>query len=191
MDGIVKITDFGVSKQLEKKDGEEDAAYNVRSSLNSIRGTPSWMAPEIVDQHGYSAKVDIWSFGCVMLEMLSGHKPWDQFNNELQIFKQLGQKNSPELPSGISDDALSMMKKHPYVSGVDPLDQNYFNFSEFLRKVEEEYQIRKAKEMEEYSDSNSDEEHNVEEDEEYCTEEIAEASEEDSIYESEEIIEEN
>lgn len=34
------------------------------------------MAPEVVKNEPYSAKVDIWSLGCTMIEMLTGQRPW-------------------------------------------------------------------------------------------------------------------
>jgi len=39
------------------------------------------MAPEVVNGKGYSAKVDIWSVGCCVLEMLTGTHPWINFND--------------------------------------------------------------------------------------------------------------
>lgn len=48
-----------------------------------MRGTIFWMAPEILDndKKGYDLKVDIWSTGCVVLEMCTGERPW--FGEEL------------------------------------------------------------------------------------------------------------
>ena len=68
--GICKISDFGISKQIE--DIQDQRAFT------GMRGTVQWMAPEIVDpkKGGYDAKVDIWSVGCVVLEMWSGEQPW-------------------------------------------------------------------------------------------------------------------
>jgi len=38
--------------------------------------TPLWAAPEIVRSDGYSSRADIWSFGCVLLEMATAQLPW-------------------------------------------------------------------------------------------------------------------
>jgi serine/threonine protein kinase len=47
------------------------------------------MAPEVVknDHQGYSAKIDIWSLGCVVLEMWAGRRPWNQENVLAVMFK--------------------------------------------------------------------------------------------------------
>lgn len=42
-----------------------------------MKGTIFWMAPEILEQgKGYDVKVDIWSVGCIVLEMWTGDRPW-------------------------------------------------------------------------------------------------------------------
>ena len=47
-------------------------------AFTGMRGTVQWMAPEIFHSkdRGYDTKVDIWSVGCVLLEMWSGERPW-------------------------------------------------------------------------------------------------------------------
>ncbi|KAG6917628.1 hypothetical protein DXG01_001734 [Tephrocybe rancida] len=68
--GVCKISNFGNSKQVE--DISQGRAYT------GLKGTIFWMAPEILDNgdKGYDAKVDIWSIGCIVLEMWTGERPW-------------------------------------------------------------------------------------------------------------------
>ncbi|PFH50806.1 hypothetical protein AMATHDRAFT_3654 [Amanita thiersii Skay4041] len=74
--GICKISDFGISKKVED-------IQNIRA-YTGMKGTVYWMAPEVLDSKkvGYDVKVDIWSVGCVVLEMWSGERPW----NGIEIF---------------------------------------------------------------------------------------------------------
>jgi len=43
-----------------------------------MQGTVFWMAPEVINaqKKGYNFKIDIWSVGCVILEMWAGSRPW-------------------------------------------------------------------------------------------------------------------
>jgi len=46
-----------------------------------MKGSVFWMAPEVVhsvNERTYSGKVDIWSVGCVVLEMWTGTRPWGE-----------------------------------------------------------------------------------------------------------------
>lgn len=67
--GICKITDFGLSKN------QQEGAYDPMANNSTMRGTVFWMAPEVLTNH-YSAKVDVWSLGCTVLEMITGEHPW-------------------------------------------------------------------------------------------------------------------
>jgi serine/threonine protein kinase len=69
MSGTCKISDFGISKRTEDLLG---------GAFTAMQGTVFWMAPEVVNakKKGYNFKIDIWSVGCVVLEMWAGMRPW-------------------------------------------------------------------------------------------------------------------
>ncbi|KAI8825992.1 kinase-like domain-containing protein, partial [Fimicolochytrium jonesii] len=102
--GVAKITDFGISKKNEYK-----LAYRMNTKM-SLQGSVHWMAPEVVKAKGYSAKVDIWSLGCLVLEMFTGYNPWRQLD-ELQTVWKLGRENAPPIPEWLSPMAQEFLAK--------------------------------------------------------------------------------
>ncbi|KAJ7883533.1 kinase-like domain-containing protein [Mycena olivaceomarginata] len=122
MTGVCKISDFGISKRM---DDQNDAN-------RSMQGTVFWMAPEVIN--GYSFKIDIWSIGCVVLEMWTGTRPW--LGDEVAtVMSKLYQSKQPPVPDGLvltplADDfrkkcfainpeerpAAAELRRHPYLT---------------------------------------------------------------------------
>jgi hypothetical protein len=102
--GWVKISDFGVSKR--KKYG---VSYDA-GSTKSIQGSVFWMAPEVVKSNHYSAKIDIWSLGCVVLEMLTGEHPWAAYD-EVQTMWRLGKDSCPPCPDDVTPETKDFISK--------------------------------------------------------------------------------
>ena len=49
------------------------------------KGTPSWVAPEIVKGHRYGKEVDVWAFGCFAFELLARVPPFHAYYDEQDL----------------------------------------------------------------------------------------------------------
>ena len=102
-DGIVKLADFGASKQLQNVMG-------ASVQQQSLKGTPYWMAPEVIKQTGHGRQADIWSVGCTMIEMLTGKPPWSHCDTQVSaLFHIASSKDPPKLPTDISSVCSSFL----------------------------------------------------------------------------------
>ena len=131
--GDIKIGDFGLAAQLVKE------SYNSKE----IKGTPKWMAPEILLTKPYNELVDIWSLGIILLELANGINPYRGMplskimhamkNEKPPKIKQRGIKWSDEMLDFVSNhcliknpvkraDATSLLK-HPFMVDADNEEQ--------------------------------------------------------------------
>merc|ERR1719450_816891 len=114
---LLKITDFGLSKQ-----------YSSIDVLETFVGAPVYMAPEIISMSGgfgdapaYTEKSDCWSLGVVLYILLSGCQPFKDTNN-LGLQAMLMSGNYVPMRGGrwgsVSDDAKNLVAS---LLSVDPL----------------------------------------------------------------------
>eukprot|EP01060_Flectonema_neradi_P038904 TRINITY_DN8321_c0_g1_i1.p1 TRINITY_DN8321_c0_g1~~TRINITY_DN8321_c0_g1_i1.p1 ORF type:complete len:374 (+),score=57.43 TRINITY_DN8321_c0_g1_i1:65-1186(+) len=103
-DGSAKLSDFGACKEVE---------IEKTMQAGTLIGTPLWMAPEAMTGEACKAS-DIWSIGCVVVEMLTGSPPWKPFANHWQAMLVIGQWSEPlplNVPTDISPNCLDFLTK--------------------------------------------------------------------------------
>uniref|UniRef100_A0AAY4ASG8 Mitogen-activated protein kinase kinase kinase n=1 Tax=Denticeps clupeoides TaxID=299321 RepID=A0AAY4ASG8_9TELE len=96
----VKISDFGTSKELSDK-----------STKMSFAGTVAWMAPEVIRNEPVSEKVDIWSFGVVLWELLTGEIPYKDVDSSAIIWGVGSNSLHLPVPTTCPDGFKILMKQ--------------------------------------------------------------------------------
>ena len=97
--GECKLADFGCSKRIGTT--SLAAVGSDGGMLSTLVGTPLFMAPEVLLETGpsYSYPADIWSVGCLLIELL-GRRPWTfGGGNVFQVMFQISQ--SKDMPNGM------------------------------------------------------------------------------------------
>jgi len=91
LDGVAKLADFGCSKREQE----------TRSL--TFGGSIPWMAPEVIAHARYGRAGDIWSFGCLIIEMAAAEAPWGKFDNLMAAMIKIGMSTEmPALPETMS-----------------------------------------------------------------------------------------
>ncbi len=81
-EGKVKVLDFGLAKAFEAEypDDTQEPSPSITAAYSPqgvVLGTAAYMSPEQARGQVLDKQSDIWSFGCVLFECLSGHRPFD------------------------------------------------------------------------------------------------------------------
>ena len=83
-EGTVKVLDFGLAKVLDTQDstatldaGDSPTLSAMATQAGMILGTAAYMSPEQAKGQRVDRRADIWAFGCVLYEMLTGRKPFE------------------------------------------------------------------------------------------------------------------
>uniref|UniRef100_A0A1B6D4B8 non-specific serine/threonine protein kinase n=2 Tax=Clastoptera arizonana TaxID=38151 RepID=A0A1B6D4B8_9HEMI len=127
--GVAKLCDFGFARSMSR-------GTHV---LTSIKGTPLYMAPELIEEHPYDHNADLWSLGCIVYEMLIGVPPFIT-NSILHLVRLI--RNEPiKWPNFLSSSCQDFLKgllqkdprqrltwpylhQHPFLQGKVFVDEN-------------------------------------------------------------------
>lgn len=104
--GLIKLGDFGCSVKLKNN------AQTMPGEVNSTLGTAAYMAPEVITRakgEGHGRAADIWSLGCVVIEMVTGKRPWHEFEHNFQIMYKVGMGHKPPIPERLSPEGKDFL----------------------------------------------------------------------------------
>ncbi|XP_034945866.1 serine/threonine-protein kinase fused [Chelonus insularis] len=96
--GTAKLCDFGFARSMS-------TGTHV---LTSIKGTPLYMAPELIEEYPYDYNADLWSLGCIAYEMLVGSPPF-QTTSILHLVRLI-RFEAIKWPEYISDSCKSFLQ---------------------------------------------------------------------------------
>ncbi|KAJ3610506.1 hypothetical protein NHX12_022598 [Muraenolepis orangiensis] len=104
--GLIKLGDFGCSVKLKNN------SHTMPGEVNSTLGTAAYMAPEVITRakgEGHGRAADIWSLGCVLIEMVTGKRPWHEYEHNFQIMYKVGMGHIPPIPEKLSTEGKDFL----------------------------------------------------------------------------------
>ncbi|OAD06126.1 hypothetical protein MUCCIDRAFT_137721, partial [Mucor lusitanicus CBS 277.49] len=137
----IKVTDFGSAKIItENENAAAGDGENTSASARSFVGTAEYVSPELLRSDAVSKEADLWAFGCVIYQMLSGKSPFKAATDYLifQKIKSLDYVMPDEFPPAAKDivqrlltsepekrfgsaatGGIAAIKEHPFFEGID------------------------------------------------------------------------
>src|SRR5262249_26045405 len=110
-DSKVKVLDFGLAKTFHSLDPESDASA-MRTQKGDVVGTPAYMSPEQARGLPLDHRADIWAFGSVMFELLTGRKAFPGATVSDTIAAILtGSPDWTALPPGVPTDLQRLLRR--------------------------------------------------------------------------------
>jgi eukaryotic-like serine/threonine-protein kinase len=99
-DGHPKILDFGIARRLSQDIGKESTRILTVAAASGIEGTLPYMAPEVISGAPQDERSDLWSFGVVLYEMLTGALPFTG-RNSFDLAAAIVQGSVAPLPESV------------------------------------------------------------------------------------------
>lgn len=125
---ILKISDFGLARKIEP------GQY-----LDTVCGSPLYMAPEVLQFQKYDRKADLWSMGAILFELVTGEPPFHG-SNHVQILQDIKRCSSLQFPEPIAaelhPDCLDLCQQLLCSNPVNRLIFDNFFDHKFLRPLQ-------------------------------------------------------
>ena len=101
-----KVTDFGLSKSESLA-----TAATQATAGGDAKGTPAYMAPELLQHNIFTEKGDVYAYGMIVFDVLTGDTPWSGLN-QMQIMMQVCiQKERPTIAVDAPADLVALMRR--------------------------------------------------------------------------------
>ncbi len=115
-DGRVKVLDFGLAKMIEPEGAVSGLTMSPTLSIQAtlagtILGTAPYMSPEQARGRAVDKRTDIWAFGCVLFEMLTGKRAFDGEDTTETIATIVkGEPDWAALPAGVPPGIVAVLR---------------------------------------------------------------------------------
>src|SRR6185437_13868033 len=116
-EGLVKVLDFGLARQLERRGSEEPTrSLSTSPESGSVSGTLPYLAPEILRGEPADYRSDLWALGVVLYEAASARLPFSGrtgFEISSAILNEIPAPLGPPVPPGLWSIIQRCLAKEP------------------------------------------------------------------------------